>query len=69
MITGGPINLARLMKVMTERYRKTIPELYNRRSYFWEHMRPYLGRRGPVTFTGTPQEIVRLMRRYQKGLP
>jgi hypothetical protein len=29
---------------------------------------PYLGRRGPVTFTGTPVEVISQMRRWQKGL-
>lgn len=57
------------MKLLMERYRKTIPMFYNRSSYFYDFLRPYLGRRGPVTFTGTPKEVVRLMRRYQKGLP
>ena len=29
---------------------------------------PYLGRKGPVTFVGTPTDVINQLRRYQKGL-
>ena len=46
---------------------KTPSVIWMSRATF-DFYRPYRGRRGPKTFTGTPQDVVRQMRRWQKGL-
>ena len=50
-------------------YRPILERNFLAESRFGFYVRPYLGKAGPKRFTGTPDEVVRKFREWQREKP